>query len=37
MKEYISSKIQEDSVVIDAKGKLDPIGRQMAISQTYKL
>ena len=37
LREYITNKIKEDSVLIDAKGKYDPIDRQIAISQTYKL
>ena len=37
MKEYIADKIPEGSVILDVKGKLDPVGRQMAVSQTYKL
>ena len=37
MKEYVAAPVPEGSVVIDGNGKLDPIGRQMAVSQTYKL
>ena len=36
-KAHVANKIPEDSIMIDAKGKYDPIGRHLAVSQTYKL
>ena len=35
--DFLGSELAKDSVIVDADGKFDPIKREMAVSQTYKL